>query len=395
MGLKNSTITPEETIRQLLFKQDVVIIPDFGGFMKEYRPASFDYLQGVIHPPSSIITFNENLVTDDGVLVDYYKEANACRLQAAKDAIAIFTKKCKDTLARKEVISIPEVGRILKDYEGNIKFLEEKTNFNTSSFGLNPVKYVPIIREEPKPVAEAMPAIPEASKEKTLVQSLLSSKVLRVAVPVAALVLVSIWGLPKLFNGTGSDGTASVVPPDEGKPEPVVNVSPSERELSEDEEYLTTEDDFEHSDDYDETVPEISEETLKDYGMETTEEPETSPEPEVESTPAPEPTVPEAPVEEPDAFEPTIPGAEDVITVPSAPEINNRPNNLICVGRFSKQKGVDLTTAKIVGMNLLPYTEVDANGVTMVCVQFEDGADVGKLLAKCKEKIAPDAFIKR
>ena len=47
-------------IVQLLHQHDCVIIPDFGGFVAQYKPATLDSVTGFYSPPSKQILFNIN-----------------------------------------------------------------------------------------------------------------------------------------------------------------------------------------------------------------------------------------------------------------------------------------------------------------------------------------------
>ena len=68
-------------ISDLLFLHDCVIIPDFGGFICNYRSAYIDADSGVICPPGKDILFNRNLTHNDGLLVNWIadKENISCQ----------------------------------------------------------------------------------------------------------------------------------------------------------------------------------------------------------------------------------------------------------------------------------------------------------------------------
>ena len=59
----------EICLRELLFVQECVIIPGFGGFLTKYKSADIDYLNYTITPPTKSISFNRQLRNDDGLLV--------------------------------------------------------------------------------------------------------------------------------------------------------------------------------------------------------------------------------------------------------------------------------------------------------------------------------------
>ncbi|MFK8104822.1 MAG: SPOR domain-containing protein, partial [Saprospiraceae bacterium] len=61
-------------IGELLYDHDTVIIPALGAIAATYESASIDHVQGLLHPPSKVLSFNKNLVLDDGVLTNYLQE---------------------------------------------------------------------------------------------------------------------------------------------------------------------------------------------------------------------------------------------------------------------------------------------------------------------------------
>ena len=56
-------------IRELLFGNDCVIIPGFGGFIGNYSQAHIDNNTGTFYPPVRQISYNRNLSHNDGLLV--------------------------------------------------------------------------------------------------------------------------------------------------------------------------------------------------------------------------------------------------------------------------------------------------------------------------------------
>ena len=66
--------------------------------------------------------------------------------QQATEAVTEYVDSLKAALDRREIIEIPSVGRIYRDYEKQLKFMPEGTNFEASSFGLPDVKFTPVER---------------------------------------------------------------------------------------------------------------------------------------------------------------------------------------------------------------------------------------------------------
>jgi cell division septation protein DedD len=133
-------------IEKLLFLHDALIIPSFGGFTATRTPASADYVSGTVAPPSKTLTFSENLTVDDGILVGDIANAHGISSEEARSAVAEFVEKMQDLLNQREIVTLPGVGRLYKNYIQKIQFLADATNFNASSYGLPPLQFSPIAR---------------------------------------------------------------------------------------------------------------------------------------------------------------------------------------------------------------------------------------------------------
>lgn len=144
-------------ISDLLFEHQTITIPGFGGFTSEYKSAVVDQIQGKMAPPSKKIIFNKNLAANDGLLNEHIKQQHNITAYEAQKAVEDYVRQLRAALERQEIIVIPNVGRIYKDYEKQLQFLPENTNFNKNSFGLPNIEFRPIAR--PKEVfREASPA---------------------------------------------------------------------------------------------------------------------------------------------------------------------------------------------------------------------------------------------
>ncbi|MFT4668116.1 MAG: cell division septation protein DedD [Polaribacter sp.] len=149
-------------IYTLLFQQDTVIFPDFGGLVGSYNPASIDYVQGIIYPPSKALVLNERLTTNDGVLEHFVRTTFDLTGDEAILVIKNFIEGMNEALDRGEIVLFPKVGRLYKNYERKLQFLQENTNFNKDTYGLPPIQFYPILRsreaeqvsDAPTPVAE-------------------------------------------------------------------------------------------------------------------------------------------------------------------------------------------------------------------------------------------------
>ena len=142
----NIDITPY--IKELLFENNSLVIPSFGALTLDYAPSTIDHVQGLLNPPTKSIQFDENLVVNDGKLVDIIQQKHQVSTEEANQQIEKFVTIMKDQLNRREMVNIAGVGRLYKDFENNLQFIPDSTNFNKDAFGLPTVNFYPILREK-------------------------------------------------------------------------------------------------------------------------------------------------------------------------------------------------------------------------------------------------------
>lgn len=133
-------------IEKLLFLHDTLNIPGFGGFAASRTPAAVDYAGGAVTPPAKALAFSEDLAVDDGILTDDISKAHGISTEEAREAIRQFVEQMQAQLAQREIVSLPGIGRLYKNYVQKIQFLPDATNFNAGSYGLPPLQFSPISR---------------------------------------------------------------------------------------------------------------------------------------------------------------------------------------------------------------------------------------------------------
>lgn len=144
-------------IERLLFMHDTLVIPGLGGFTASRTPASIDYASNTVSPPAKMLTFTENLTTDDGLLVEDIAQTHGISLEEARRLVQEFVEQIQQRLNQRDIVSLPGVGRLYKNYLQKIQFLPDTTNFNANSYGLPLLQFSPIAR------ARESTAAPEAS----------------------------------------------------------------------------------------------------------------------------------------------------------------------------------------------------------------------------------------
>jgi nucleoid DNA-binding protein len=172
--LNNSSVEINQCIKELLFLNDCVIIPEFGGFISNYKPASIDNNQ--FTPPSKEIAFNNKLISNDGLLVNYIADAEGINYFEAKQKLETFVEETLLNLERNRNIYFEGIGYLHYDSRENLQFEPQvKQNLLAESYGLENFTYEKLYqRQIPKPAfkveyREPVPVIFQKRKLQKLV----------------------------------------------------------------------------------------------------------------------------------------------------------------------------------------------------------------------------------
>ncbi len=148
-------------LKDLLYQYNAVIIPNFGGFVTTPTSASIDYARGMVSPPNKEISFNENLIINDGYLINYIRNRHGITPQEARLVVENFVQSMRDILNNNEAIILPEIGKLYCDYQKRLTFTQDKTNFNAYAFGLPTIQSQPIVKKRETSVPNAAQPIKE------------------------------------------------------------------------------------------------------------------------------------------------------------------------------------------------------------------------------------------
>lgn len=141
----------EKYIVQLLFEEDCIIVPGFGGFITQYTASEIHPVTHRFIPPRKKIAFNENLAEEQSNLALWISEETAISLENVERSIAEFVNDLKAILGRTGFVEIKEVGRFFYNPEKNLEFEPLlKNNYLEESFGLPEFVFKPIDRNNMK-----------------------------------------------------------------------------------------------------------------------------------------------------------------------------------------------------------------------------------------------------
>jgi nucleoid DNA-binding protein len=138
-------------IKEILLLNDCVIIPDFGGFVANYKPATIENNQ--FFPPTKEIAFNNKLISNDGLLVNFISEAEGIDYFNAKQKLDSFVEETMLNLERNRNVYFEGVGYLHYDSRENLQFEPQvKQNLLVESYGLQNFSYEKLYqRQIPKP----------------------------------------------------------------------------------------------------------------------------------------------------------------------------------------------------------------------------------------------------
>lgn len=155
--------TIPEHVKNLLFEQDCVVIPDFGGFIGNFDSATF-LQDGQVLPPRKRLVFNEMLQFDDGLLSSYVAAAEQRSREEVKTRLRAFVEHVRSEIRQKEHYRFDQLGTFTLNTEGKLVFAPEgKINFHGDSFGMP--ELAPAFARQPRVAVVARPAVLEPEIE--------------------------------------------------------------------------------------------------------------------------------------------------------------------------------------------------------------------------------------
>ena len=125
-------------IEALLLENDCVIVPNFGGFVAHYAPATYVKEENLFLPPTRIIGFNSQLKLNDGVLVQSYMSAHDTSFADATRMVEKEVNAFVEILHEEGKADLENVGEIRYNIYGNYEFTPYDHKITTPSlYGLD------------------------------------------------------------------------------------------------------------------------------------------------------------------------------------------------------------------------------------------------------------------
>ena len=138
----------EHYISELLYRYNCVAVPTFGAFLTQKTSARINDTTNTFFAPTKSIGFNQQLTSNDGLLVSHIAETEKLPFETVLYNIEETAKLWTAQLATGEKLSLQQIGVLWTNTEGNIQFQPYlEVNYLTSSFGLAPFNAIPVTRE--------------------------------------------------------------------------------------------------------------------------------------------------------------------------------------------------------------------------------------------------------
>lgn len=124
-------------IRALLQHHDCVIIPNFGGLIADYAPASVHPVRHTLSPPAKRVAFNQSLTRNDGLLIDALSQRLSVSPAQARELVQQAVQRMQQELATGHRTELGGIGTFRQAPDRGLEF--EYTgleNLLGASFGL-------------------------------------------------------------------------------------------------------------------------------------------------------------------------------------------------------------------------------------------------------------------
>ncbi|MDO7137259.1 SPOR domain-containing protein [Algibacter lectus] len=142
-------------ISDLLYRYECVTIPELGSFLTQTVSATINETTNAFFPPKKVLSFNEQIQKNDGLLAHYIADVDKIPFEVANKKIAKLVAALKDNLSDGKTVNFKNIGDLVFNTEGKITFEPSyQLNYLTDAFGLSQFESPAVTRELYKEEAE-------------------------------------------------------------------------------------------------------------------------------------------------------------------------------------------------------------------------------------------------
>ena len=135
-------------IFELLQRHDCVIIPNFGALVARNISAKISSDGSKIFPPNKELSFNKNLVKNDGLLINAISSNENISYEGAEQKITNWVRRTNKKLEKQRYIEIKNIGSISLENTKYVFVPNQNSIFLKSSYGFNSIDSSQITRRQ-------------------------------------------------------------------------------------------------------------------------------------------------------------------------------------------------------------------------------------------------------
>ena len=135
-------------IFELLQSHDCVIVPNFGALVARNISAKISSYGSKIFPPNKELSFNKNLVKNDGLLINAISSNENISYEGAEQKITNWVRRTNKKLEKQRYIEIKNIGSISLENTKYVFVPNQNSIFLKSSYGFNSIDSSQITRRQ-------------------------------------------------------------------------------------------------------------------------------------------------------------------------------------------------------------------------------------------------------
>ena len=135
-------------IFELLQSHDCVIVPNFGALVARNISAKISSDGSKIFPPNKELSFNKNLVKNDGLLINAISSNENISYEGAEQKITNWVRRTNKKLDKQRYIEIKNIGSISLENTKYVFVPNQNSIFLKSSYGFNSIDSSQITRRQ-------------------------------------------------------------------------------------------------------------------------------------------------------------------------------------------------------------------------------------------------------
>lgn len=138
-------------IHDLLYRYECVILPGFGAFITHQHSAQFDPSTNRFQPPRKSVSFNRQLIKNDGLLANHVMEMENISYDRALEKLEDFVQELSAVLRKQDTVAFGLIGSFTLTEGEKLQFEPvASTNYLKEAFGLDSFASSEVLRESNK-----------------------------------------------------------------------------------------------------------------------------------------------------------------------------------------------------------------------------------------------------